>query len=425
MLASWALALAACGGTSSSPTEEGSVATNPPAASAGRGAASAAPMGTSVMPAVPSSAAKPPAAPSGAAGTGTAANTAGTPAAMMPSVTPPTGQVPQMMPTPASGSPTKLAMDECGLHTTWDGDEYCINAPPPDKGFQVHIGPTNYDNPEAKFLMQPGTESVETFSATSGNQQDIYYYWRQYRMRPGTHHMILTSGGLNGRRIGGAQNLAYDNPVGGVIPAEDQDIGMTLAANTPLNINLHYMNFTDKPILKEVWINVWYRDAADVKQSANEMYSFAPMNVPAGQHVVLRGVCPVNGAGRILTVYGHRHANNLRFSVWRERASQKDLVYEDYHWEEPLILQYSSVEKNTAPDAVKKLSGGWNGVLDVMPGDNMAFECEIVNMSNKTFRGANEAMNDEMCILIGDTVQATVSNRCTYTTTPVSSTAGN
>jgi len=312
-------------------------------------------------------------------------------------------------------------MDECGLHTKWTGDNYCINPPTPDKGFQVHIGPTNYDNPESKFVMQPGTEIVESYTATSGNKQDVYYYWRQYRMRPGTHHMILTSGGLNGHRIGGAQNLAYDNPDRGEIPQENQDVGMKLAANTPLNINLHYMNFTDKPILKEVWINVWYRDASDVKEAANEMYSFAPMNVAPGQHVVLRGVCPVNGAGRILTLYGHRHANNRRFSVWRERAGQKDLVYEDYHWEDPLILQYSSVEKNAPPDAAMKMPGGWDGPLDVMPGDNMAFECEIVNMSNKTFFGANEAKTDEMCIMIGDTVKTVVSNVCSYTTSLVTS----
>lgn len=30
-----------------------------------------------------------------------------------------------------------LAMDECGLDTQWRGDEYCIEAPPADQGFQV------------------------------------------------------------------------------------------------------------------------------------------------------------------------------------------------------------------------------------------------------------------------------------------------
>jgi hypothetical protein len=237
-------------------------------------------------------------------------------------------------------------------------------------------------------------------------------------MRPGTHHLIVTSGGINGRRLGGSQNLAWDNPDKGEIPPENQDVGMQLAANTPLNMNLHYMNFTDKPILKEAWVNFWYRDAADVKETANEMYSFAPINVPPGQHVVLRGVCPVMGAGRMLTLYGHRHANNVRFSVWRERGAEKSLIYEDYDWEDPLLLEFSSLDKNGAADPATKVRGGWSGMLDIMPGDNMAFECEIVNMSDKTFRGANEAKDDEMCIMIGDTVKSTVSNQCQYTTKP-------
>ena len=315
-------------------------------------------------------------------------------------------------------TPAGVAARHCDLHTKWDGDEYCIEAPPPDKGFQVHIGPSNYDNPESKFVVQPGGELVESFNAVSGNTTDVYYYQRQYRMRPGTHHMILTADGLGGRRIGGAQNLVYDNPDNGIIPPEDKGIGMPLAANTQLNINLHYFNVTDKPILKEVWINVWYRDAAEVTEPANEMYSFAPMNVAPGQHVVLRGVCPVSGAGRLLTLYGHRHANNLRFSVWRERGTTKDLIYEDYDWEEPLILAFSSLTKNNPPDPAAQVAGGYSGVLDLMPGDNMAFECEIVNNSNRTFFGANEAENDEMCIMIGDTVASTVSRNCMYTTTP-------
>src|SRR5687767_5543383 len=36
----------------------------------------------------------------------------------------------------------------CSLNTGYPGDDQCILPPPPDKGFQVHIGPSNYANPE-------------------------------------------------------------------------------------------------------------------------------------------------------------------------------------------------------------------------------------------------------------------------------------
>jgi hypothetical protein len=345
---------------------------------------------------------------------GGAGGTAGTASAMLAGAS---GSAPATA--GASGSTAALGGD-CGLHTKWAGDEYCILPPPADKGFQIHIGPTSYDNPDSKYLIAPGAETNEFFPATSGNTSDIYYYVRQYRMRPGSHHLILTAGtsGLGGKRLGGSQNLSRDNPENGVIPPEDQGVGMKLAANTALTVNLHYINLTsDKTELKEAWVNVWYRDAKDVTEPANEMYSFAPIDIPAGEHVILHGECPITQAGRVLSHYGHRHANNLRFSTWRKRAGKSDLVYEDYNWEEPLTLEYSSLVTNTPPDPVNKIGGGWSGMLDLMPGDTMVFECEIVNMTDHTFLGQNEAENDEMCILIGDTVGMTVTANCNYTTT--------
>jgi hypothetical protein len=321
-------------------------------------------------------------------------------------------------PAPADAAP-KLALDECDLHTKWGGDQYCIKPPPADKGFQIHVGPSNYDNPEPQYIMQPGDETVENISVTSGNEIDAFYYYRQYRMRPGSHHVILYSGGIGGKRLGGSQNLAKDNPDLGVIAPENQGVGMKLAANTPITVNMHYMNFTDKPSLKEVWINFWYRDAKDVTEPANELFSLVPMNVGPGQHVVIHSTCSITQPGRVVTLYGHRHANNIRFSAWRESGGKKDLIYDDYDWEDPLVLEFSTTVKNEPANPMAKTPGGWTGPLELLAGDKLTFECEIINMSDKTFRGANEAKDDEMCILVGDTVKTTVPGFCTSTTTPV------
>ena len=59
------------------------------------------------------------------------------------------------------------------------------------------------------------------------------------------------------------------------------------------------------------------------------------------------------------------------------------------------------------------------GAINLAAGDTLSFDCEIINMTNKTFRGANEAKDDEMCILVGDTVDTTVPGFCQSTTTPV------
>jgi hypothetical protein len=337
---------------------------------------------------------------------------AGTPAALPPSAA--SVATPSPAPAPPVSTPTPSSdLDECGLASGWSGDEYCIAPPPVDQGFQMHVGPSNYANPAPRYVLAAGAEVTENFATVSGNTSDIYYYYRQYRMRPGTHHMIVSA---NGRRLGGSQNLAKDNPDRGVIAPESQGVGMKLAARSPLNVSLHYINLTDKPILKEVWVNFWYRDAKDVTESTNEIFSIAPINIPPGQHVLLEGTCPISQPGRILTLYGHRHANNQRFAAWRVRGSSQDLVLDDYNWEDPAVFEYSSIVSNPPPDPAQKTAGGWSGVLDLMPGDALRFQCEIINQTDKTFVGLNEAKDDEMCILVGDSVEASVPSACAYTT---------
>jgi hypothetical protein len=369
-----------------------------------------------------------------------AAGTTSTPVVPTPVVTPPAGAagsmampvVPPTEPPPVVEPPVvqpttpMLAMDECGLDTGYAGDEYCINAPDPAKGFQMHIGPSNYANPESRYVLEPGGELTETFTATSGNTTDVFYYWRQYRMRPGSHHLIISGGsgggglgGIGGRRLGGSSNSAKDNPEAGVIAPENEGVGMPLAARTALSNSFHTFNFTDQPQLKEAWVNFWYRDAALVKEPTKEVFSMLGMGIAPGQHVNAHGTCNITGSGRFLTTYGHVHANNHRFSVWRTRGTDKMLIHEAYDWEHPNISEYSTTVMNPPLNPTGKVDGGFSGIVDLVPGDKIEFECEIINNTNSVFVGLNEAENDEMCILIGDTVGTSIPTGCSGQNIPV------
>jgi len=301
-------------------------------------------------------------------------------------------------------------MNECGLKTKYTGDEYCILPPPPDKGFQLHIGPSNYDNPEAKYVLQPGEENVVNMSAVSGNDKDVFYYYRQYRMRPGSHHVIIS---VDGRRIGGIQNLARDEPDNGIIPPEDQGVGLELKARTNMQVNLHYYNFGDKPSIREIWVNYWYKEPGAVKERTHPIYSMTGVTAAvAHSHVVVGATCPVTGNGRALNLYGHRHLNNVRFSVWRTSGGKRDLVFDDYDSEHPGFMAYNSLAMNPAPNPMAKSLGGLSGILELKQGDVLDFDCEIINNTDKNFFGANEAEDDEMCIMIGDSVGAQVAGQC-------------
>lgn len=81
-------------------------------------------------------------------------------------------------------------------------------------------------------------------------------------------------------------------------------------------------------------------DAATVTQEAKEMFAVggAAMAIKPGEHTTLHYTCDIQEDGRVLTMYGHRHAHNVRFSSWRTRDGVQDLVYQGFNWQEPMVL---------------------------------------------------------------------------------------
>jgi hypothetical protein len=108
----------------------------------------------------------------------------------------------------------------------------------------------------------------------------------------------------------------------------------------------------------------------------------------------------------MLWLYGHRHANNVRFNVVRIRGAQRDVIYDSYHWEEPLLLEYNTRTVNRAPDPdpSRKIEGGWSGVLDLRAGDRIEWFCDIVNKTDSYLRFTNNTFTGEMCIVDAETV---------------------
>jgi hypothetical protein len=310
---------------------------------------------------------------------------------------------------------------DCGLHTQWAGDERCILPPPPDKGFQVHVGPSDYTNPESTYVMQPNTETTNDFQVVSPNHEKRYFYFRQYRMRPTAHHMILTAAsastssagaatstlaGALGHRIATA-NESGDYPVNGVIAPENAGVGSPIEAKSNIDVSLHSINAGATPQLREIWVNFWYKDAKDVTEPATPWFDVGDptLSIAPGQDTVLGPyTCSVASPGRLLWLYGHRHANNVSFIVNRVRGSQRDLVYAGYHWNEPITLQYDSITKNPPADTTQDIEGGWSGILDLQAGDKIEWSCHVINHQTTTLHFTNQTYLGEMCIVDAEAV---------------------
>jgi hypothetical protein len=262
--------------------------------------------------------------------------------------------------------------------------------------------------------MLPADESTVDFPATSANDTDVYFYARQYRMRPTAHHIILSvpNGGTSiaglGRRVGTA-NTSQDFPVGGIIAPEDQNVGIPLPAHSVITANFHAINTTDKPQLREAWINFWYRDPNEITEPAVEWFKVGDflLNVPPRTSTTLGPyTCNVTNDGRMLWLYGHRHANNTRFTVNRIRGGQRDVIYDATDWEEPLLLEYNSRITNPAPDVQNGIEGGWNGVLDLLKDDVIEWSCDVTNNHDTALRFTEQTLLGEMCIVDAEAVRS-------------------
>ena len=91
------------------------------------------------------------------------------------------------------------------------------------------------------------------------------------------------------------------------------------------------------------------------------------------------------------------------------RGTQRDLFYEGLHWEEPLLLEYTSTVTNVAPNRAAGVEGGWTGVLDLKQGDKLEWECHVVNEQQNVLRFTNNTYTGEMCIMDAELVGATCS----------------
>jgi hypothetical protein len=307
--------------------------------------------------------------------------------------------------------------------TGWPGDEWCILPPDPDLGIQVGVNPDDYDNPESGFVLEPGQEITNNYYTNADNPEPHYYYRVNLRMRTGSHHIINSripdrsdgwtneaDTGLGQPGFPGAQRPDTDRPLSFEIPPEDQGLGERFEANQQIQFNMHHFNFSQGPMLREVWVNVWWKPDDEVEAEPQGIGIFgspADLNIPAGEHRVLEYKCDVTGATRILELNGHRHAHTERFGVWivREDGSE-ETVYESFDYTNMPTYPYDSITQNPVPDLETRTDGAKSGFLEVFPGDAIHFVCDVNNTSSNMLRFANEVQTGEMCILFGARVGA-------------------
>lgn len=303
----------------------------------------------------------------------------------------------------------------------WPGDEWCILPPAPEHGFQLHLAPARYADPEPAFVAAPRAEITENYyvKAPTSERRDFDRY--NVRARPGTHHVFVSAlarthadgwshdgavGSEGWRVIAAAQRLDQDLPHETLdVAPENVGVGDHVEKAQQIAFSLHHFNPGDAPALREAWVNFWY---AEVRRPIEGIGIFADkrdLAIPPGEHRKLHYRCVADGRTRIVTLWGHRHASTERFGAWIERASGASVsVYESFDFADMPTYQYDSITTNPTPNLAARVDGAYSGVLELEPGDDLHFVCDITNRSEVPLRFANEVLTGEMCGLFGTRV---------------------
>jgi hypothetical protein len=315
---------------------------------------------------------------------------------------------------------------KCDIHSGYAGDETCLPPPSDGEGMQIHIGPSNYDDPEEvkKFLLRPGEERSECWTFHTPNDKPIYYQTFVLSGRPGTHHIIdtmftdaqkLTDGGFTicADPGTGSNSNIIDNlpgaskpymPRGHVAP-ENAHIGRKIPAHAASQADMHYFNFTDHDILREFWLNIYFVSPDQIAEDAQQirgMGGFSWSSQPIAPHTdkVYSYSCPISGDGRILSLLGHYHSHGKQFTASLKRKNgDVEKIFEMFDYMDPATFEYDSIIKN--PSFSEGSAGAVSGMLEVHDGDTLVWDCHVVNDSEVGLTYVNEVKTGEMCNLFG------------------------
>jgi hypothetical protein len=301
------------------------------------------------------------------------------------------------------------------LKSGFPGDEYCLPPPPEGKGIQVHFGPKSYtDKAEIeKYQILPGEEFNQYAVVNIPTTETKYYGYLKLSMRPGSHHLInsLMAGhpeegfGACDGTIGafpGTQNLIIESPPQGIPAPENEGLGRELPGNASICQNYHRYNTTDQIAISEIWYNIWFMEESEITQkSSGIMVNAGPWaGIAPGEKITLTTTASASADGRIISLFGHRHAATERFTA----ELNGEMVYDSWDWVESRLFNYDSITENPPVNPAGMMDGATSGILPFKSGDEVKINCYVNNTTEETLTFANELYTGEMCILFGQTV---------------------
>lgn len=240
--------------------------------------------------------------------------------------------------------------------------------PRPAQGIQLRVD---------SFGVRPNFERELFVLRPLNNASDVFVNRFEFRMRPGSHHLLLydfdnarsqlctpsiraLAGVLPGqvrdiRNPDGSMNMLAMAPMachvfvaGSMTQTYDwrfpEGVALRLPANTALDFNLHYVNKTGAELPGEAYANLHTVDRSQVRFVARPLnLGNEDLVLPPRRRTTVTKEFPVrDSAMTIVALTSHMHALGERFVI-RIKGGPRDgqVVYENTDWEHPAMTTFT------------------------------------------------------------------------------------
>ena len=275
--------------------------------------------------------------------------------------------------------------------------------PPAGEGFQVHMpAPPG-------FFLDPGKEfeGCQWIEMPAEVTETVYVTRIEYRMNPGTHHLLLyqdipdsgppaTPTAFDPDDALCNDQFGIKSSFGGTQDPEfvqelPDGVSFALAPGQVFGVNTHYTNSYNVPIYPEVWINFWGTTTPTPKQQEGIFPGDLTFSIPPHEEGVgnVSTHTQFGGPGCFYSLSSHAHRRNLGFKIWTADPAAggktplqawdtaTNLLYYNTDWDHPIVLE---------PQPRLKLNNG----------DKLWFQCRWDN------GGINPANITRRCITSSD-----------------------
>jgi hypothetical protein len=245
------------------------------------------------------------------------------------------------------------------------------------------------------FTLQPGEEKFYCYYTTLTNAEATGIHKMSSRMPPGSHHMIVfktrTAKEPDGtfaecENFGMGAGGLTDIPVWLFAAQEPEvdftmpdDVGIAVAANQPVIVNMHYINQSDVPLTANVHIEL---DAFKPSFSFTRAHAYITFNsqidVPAGAMGSAGGSCEVPAGAQFVLMSTHSH----KYTTSAQVRDGDAMVIETTDWAHATV-------------------GSWRAPYYSFASGKLDYRCEYTNTTDQPLRTGESAIANEMCMAVG------------------------